>query len=135
MSANISYKTVQELHELYVKGKHQVLSQGMGKEDTKNIWFELNEPMKKFLTEVLQKDGINGIRMYFLQNPENQMDMNGERIPANIDDVNQLSVGLVATKAKETQSMSRDGDPEVPGEDDPTVDPVNHGSLCPQICG
>lgn len=135
MSANISYKTVQELHELYVKGKHQVLSKGMGKEDTKNIWFELNEPMRKFLTEVLQKDGINGIRMYFLQNPDSQMDMNGERIPANLDDVNQLSVGLVATKARETQSMSRDGDPEVPGEDDPTVDPVNHGSLCPQICG
>jgi hypothetical protein len=135
MSAIISYKTLQELHTLYVNGKHQVLSKDLGKEDTKNIWFELNDPMRKFLKEVLEKDGINGIRLYFLQNPDTQTDMNGELIPENKIDVDQLCVGLVATKARATQNLNRDADPATTGEDDLTVDPINHGTLCPQLCG
>lgn len=137
MSATISYKTLQELHDMYVKGKHQILSRDMDKPDTKNIWFELNEPMRKFLREVLDNEGINGIRMYFLQNPNTQVDMNGALIPTNKEDVDQLSVGLVATRPRQTESinmMSRSDEPTVPGEDDPTVEPVNHGSLCPQVC-
>jgi hypothetical protein len=135
MSATISYKTLQELHQLYVNGKHQILSRDMDKPDTKNIWFELNDSMRTFLKEVLENKDINGIRMYFLQNPKTQEEMNGELIPTNKIDVDQLSIGLVATKPRALASMSTEDDPTTPGEDDPTVDPLNHGTLCPQLCG
>ena len=135
MSANISYKALLELHELYLNGKNKILSGQIGKEDTRTIWFELNEPMKQFLTDVLNKDGITGIKMYFLQNPDKQIDIDGDGklTPANELDINQLSVGLVATK--KTDSLSRGDSASSFGEEDFEVPPINHGTLCPQICG
>ena len=136
MSANISQKALEELHQLYLNGKHRILSEPLKtKEDTKTIWFELNEPMRQFLTDVLSKADITGIKMYFLQNPETQKDIDGDGklIPANELDVNQLSVGLVATKKTDSQNraLSASGF----GEEDFEVPPINHGTLCPQICG
>lgn len=131
MSANISYKALQDLHQLYLKGKHRILSEPMGKEDTKSIWFELNDSLRQFLKDVLEKDGISGIRMYFLQNPNTQTEIDGELLPVDKLDVDQLSIGLVATK--QLQGLSGDSS-TTSGTDDFEVPPLNHGTLCPQKC-
>ena len=135
MSANISYKALLELHENFVNGKNRILSDQIKKDDTRTIWFELNDTMKQFLTDVLNKDGITGIKMYFLQNPAEQKDIDGDGklTPANEMDVNQLSVALVATK--KSDSLTRSGSASSFGEEDFEVPPVNHGTLCPQVCG
>ena len=132
MSANISNKALEALHQLYINGKHRILSEPIGKEDTKTIWFELNEPMRQFLKDVLEKDGISGIKMYLLQNPPTQTEIDGALMPTNKLDVNQISVGLVATRL--TGSQSRDASSSGFGEDDFEVPPINHGTLCPQVC-
>ncbi len=124
MSATILYKTLKDLHDLYIDGKHKILSQPMTKEDTKNIWFELNTEMRTFLQSVLDAGDVTGIRLYFLQNPDPQTLINEKLMPTNPEDVGQLSVGLVATKT--------DGSSQVDIEQD--IEPINHGSLCPQNC-
>jgi hypothetical protein len=124
MSATILYQTLKDLHNFYLDGKHKILSQSMTKEDTKNIWFELNTEMRTFLQAVLDTEEVTGIRLYLLQNPDPQEMVNGKLMPSDAVDVGQLSVGLVATKS----GAGTQDDIET------EIEPINHGSLCPQMC-
>lgn len=133
-SGNIPYQTVLDLHDLYLKQKHKVLSADLKtKEDTKSIWFELNAEMRNFLTEVLNDKDVSGLRVYFMAYPDKQTDFDGVLIPNNPMDVGQITIGLVTT------STSANGKhPDYPESSNNfkmlIAPPMNHGELCPQKC-
>ena len=132
-SGNIPYKVLLDLHNLYLQKKHPVLSAGLSvKEETKSIWFKLDASMKSFLNEVLNDTNVSGIRVYLMAYPEQQTEMGGVTIPLNPNDVGQLTIGLVTTKADGGRN------PDYPetssGIKMLVAPPVNHGELCPQQC-
>ena len=88
-SGNIPYKLLTELHSLYLSRKHKILSDDIStKDETKEVWFELNDEMKNFLNEVLTDENVSGFRVYFITYPEKTTVMHGVSVPANSDDVN-----------------------------------------------
>ena len=132
-SANIPYAVVQDLHQLYLNRKHKFLSTDLQtKEETKSIWFELNPEMRDFLTEVLNDKVVSGIRVYLMAYPAEQTIMHSVTIPADPADVNQLTIGLVTTKAAGGKH------PDYPetgsGFKMLLAPPMNHGELCPTKC-
>jgi hypothetical protein len=132
LSANIPYKTLIDLHKNYLLQKQKILSGVILKEETQSIWFKLDAVMRKFLNEVLSDPDVSGIRMYILQYPASQIYMDGEKIPQNPLDVNQMSIGIVTTRQEGTKH------PDYPtsssGIEMLVAPPLNHGALCPQQC-
>ena len=97
------------------------------------MWFELNDAMRDFLKKALEDPIVDGIRAYILQYPPKQTDMDGEVIPKNEDDVNQLSIGFVST----TQSAGGSVDYAKLSNDKKEgalPEALNHGELCPRNC-
>ena len=132
-SGNIPYKVVLDLHDLYLQKKHPVLSAGLSvKEETKSIWFELDTSMRSFLNEVLNDSVVSGIRVYLMAYPEKQIEMEGVNIPLDPNDVGQLTIGLVTTKADGGKN------PDYPESSSGfkmlVAPPMNHGELCPTKC-
>lgn len=133
-SGNIPYQIVLALHDLYLQRKHKFLSTDLQtKEETKSIWFELNTEMRDFLNEVLNDKDVSGIRLYLMAYPATQTDFDGVIIPADLNDIGQLTIGMVTT------TTSADGKhPDYPessgGFKMLVAPPMNHGELCPQKC-
>lgn len=132
LTSNIPYRTLIDLNRNYIDGKHKVLSAQMTKDETKSIWFELDDTLKSFLTETLTDPKVTGIRMYILQYPKTQTEMDGSTVPVNMIDVNQLTVGIVTTE--KVGSSQRDYPTSSSNTKLLFAPPVNHGSLCPQQC-
>ena len=132
-AASIPYKTLRSLHQNYLNGKHKLLPGNTAAGDTKSVWFELNDAMRDFLKKALEDPNVDGIRAYILQYPPKQTDMDGEVIPKNEDDVNQLSIGFVST----TQSAGGSVDYAKLSNDKKEgalPEALNHGELCPRNC-
>lgn len=133
-SGNIPYALMLDLHDIYLQGKHKLLSNDLQqKEDTKTIWFELNDEMREFLTATLNDHIVTGIRIYFMAYPNSQAQMHGMRIPSDPNDVSQLTIGLVTTS---TDSEGKHPDyPETTSKIKMVIaPPINHGELCPNRC-
>ncbi len=132
-SANIHYKTLIDLHNNYLNEKHKLLPGNTPEGDTKSIWFELNDSMRKFLHEVLEDTNVDGIRAYIIQYPSQQREMDGELIPKKVEDISQLSIGFVTTTSKDGRRVDYY---ESKNEEKVLVlaPPMNHGELCPRLC-
>ncbi len=132
LTTNIPYRTLIDLNRKYIDGKHRILSAGMAKQETISIWFELDEDLRNFLRETLTDTKVTGVRMYFLQYPKTQITMDGNIIPEKLIDVDQLNVGIVTTEKVGEYHV------DYPISSTKTnllvAPPLNHGSLCPQIC-
>jgi hypothetical protein len=131
-TSNIPYRTLIDLNRNYIDKKHRVLSATMTKEETKSIWFELDDALRSFLRETLADSKVTGIRMYILQYPQTQTEMDSKTVPEKMIDVNQLTVGIVTTEKLGNYQV------DYPTSSTDTkllfAPPVNHGSLCPQQC-
>jgi hypothetical protein len=135
-SGNIPYDTLLALHEIYKQKKHHILSADLNtKQETREIWFELNQEMKDFLAEALKDGNVTGIRVYLMAYPDQPTVMDGTTIPVNPSDVSQLTVGLVTTKAGDGTGRRHVDYPESKnGTKMLLTPPMNHGELCPQQC-
>jgi hypothetical protein len=132
-SGNIPYQVVTDLNALYLDRKHKILSADLTtKEETKSVWFKLDDSMKSFLKEVISDTKVSGIRVYFMAYPEKQIEMHGVTIPVDPNDVGQLTIGLVTTSA------AGERNPDYPESSSGfkmlVAPPMNHGELCPNKC-
>lgn len=135
-SGNIPYEVVMDLAARYVSHKHGLLSADLAsKHETKEVWFELNQEMRDFLNEVLTDKDVSGIRVYFMAYPPQQTIVHGVTIPIDPNDVNQLTIGFVTTKAGDGTGRRHEDYPESKsGIKMLLAPPMNHGELCPQKC-
>lgn len=135
-SGNIPYDVVMDLHKRYTSHKHRLLSADLAtKPETKEVWFELNQEMRDFLNEVLTDKDVSGIRLYFMAYPPQQTILHGVTIPIDPGDVNQLTIGMVTTKAGDGTGRRHVDYPESKsGMKMLMAPPINHGELCPQKC-
>jgi hypothetical protein len=135
-TGNIPYDVLLDLHNLYLSKKHGLLSADLTtKEETKSVWFELDAGMRNFLKEVSSDPLVSGIRVYLMAYPEKQTIMHGVNIPVDPNDINQLTIGLVTTKAGDGTGRRHEDYPESKtGVKMLLAPPVNHGELCPQKC-
>jgi hypothetical protein len=135
-SGNIPYDVLMNLANRYSGHKHRLLSADLGsKPETKEVWFELNQQMRDFLTEVLTDKDVSGIRMYLMEYPSQQTIIHGVTIPIDPNDVSQLTIGMVTTKAGDGTGRRHEDYPETKsGIKMLLAPPMNHGELCPQKC-
>ncbi|MFZ1530178.1 MAG: hypothetical protein WAT19_15600 [Ferruginibacter sp.] len=112
-TAKINYADLIDLHDNYVKDKWPLLSAPIKKDDTKSVWFEMNQELRDSLNDILADPAVNGIRFYFTAYP------NSYPTDPNIE--NRLSIGYVATIDDNGKTV-----------DDPTGhSPMNHPELSP----
>ncbi len=112
-TAKINYTDLMDLHKNYEDNKWPILSQAIGKNDTKSVWLEMNQEFRDSLKDILSDTKVNGIRFYLTAYPGS--------VPGDPGLESRLSIGYVAT-------IDGGGKPV----DDPAGhSPMNHGHLDP----
>ena len=133
LAETIPYQLLIDLRDNYIANKHKLLSPYPANQETKSIWFELDDKMKFFLRQILEDEAVSGLRIHFIQYPERQTTMYGYTVPPDPNDVNKLSVALVTTK-KESEQRHPDYPENKADKMMIFAAPLNHGQLCPQKC-
>jgi hypothetical protein len=119
--------------EQFQNGKHGLLSNALGRADTKAVWYAINH--LKQLLEELEYQQASGMRAYFATYPDTHPDYPG-----------QLCLIMVPTKANanmEHEDIILDDQPgfgdRLAGFDPNDIEEMylnfNFGSPCPPACG
>jgi hypothetical protein len=123
----------------YLTQKHPLLSQGLGRTDTKSVWYSKEHIVK--LLEELEYAGGDGVRVSFgVYEPSNEyagqlcllMNLTRERI---VDGIVLHENVLIENEPDfpERSTLARDII-ELPGEDEPIDKDFNYGMPCPPRC-
>jgi hypothetical protein len=132
IDSNIDYHIMRDiLHVNYLGEKHQKLSEIIGKEETKTIWFDINN-IRDFLTNILGDGAVTGIRVYLCGYGDEVISHPHGNIPHDDSFVNQLTIGFVATR--QVGGRHLDYHTSESKQSLLVAPPQNHGELCPTKC-
>lgn len=125
---NIPYKLLMELHRNYLP-THAELSKWKNKPESKSIFWELTDELRRYLAEILKEENeVSGLRFYLCEYK------NGHTPPGTSDEDygRKLTIGMVTTKKVGDKHVDQTGEEEkvmfAQGGH-------NHGKICPpEIC-